>query len=76
MAKEHPDAGIFDGAVLRRLVSLTVDVIVHVVAVVVHDEEGKPRKDRYIKQIHFDPLGKLDAEIGRGATMHVKGGAA
>jgi type IV secretion system protein VirB11 len=76
MAKEHPDAGIFDSAVLRRLVSLTIDVIVHVVAVVVHDEDGKPRKDRFIKQIHFDPLGKLDAEIGRGATMHVKGGAA
>lgn len=72
MAKEHPDAGIFDSAVLRRLVSLTVDVIVHVVAVIVQDENGEPRKDRYIKQIHFDPLAKLDAEIGRGATMHVQ----
>ena len=28
----------------RRLVSLTIDVIVHVVAVVVHDEQGVPRK--------------------------------
>lgn len=75
MAKEHADAGIFDSAVLRRLVSLTIDVIVHVVAVVAHDETGQPRKDRYIKQIHFDPLAKLDAEIGRGATMHQGAGA-
>jgi len=50
-------------------------VIVHVVAVVAHDETGQPRKDRYIKQIHFDPLAKLDAEIGRGATMHQGAGA-
>jgi type IV secretion system protein VirB11 len=63
MAKEHPDAAIFDAAQLKRLVTLTLDVIVHVVAenVLV---DGQWVKRRYLRQVQFDPVAKLDNGIG------------
>jgi type IV secretion system protein VirB11 len=63
MAKEHADAGIFDAAQLKRLVALTIDVIVHVVAENVQID-GQWVKRRYLRQIQFDPVAKLDNEIG------------
>ena len=65
MCKEHPDAGIFDAASLKRLVTMTIDIVVHVsVELVFDDEGGAVRKDRYISEIGFDPVakGKLRAE--------------
>lgn len=75
MAKKHPDAAVFELKDLRRLVELTIDVIVHVISVKVRNASGDWEKVRYIKQVHFDPLAKLDAEIGRGATMHQRAAA-
>ena len=65
MCKEHPDAGIFDAASLKRLVTMTIDIVVHVsVELVFDDEGGAVRKDRYISEIGFDPVakGQLRAE--------------
>jgi type IV secretion system protein VirB11 len=70
MAKEHPDAAVFDSAALKRLVALTIDVIVHVVARNVYDSDGNPvRKERYVAEVHFDPVGKLIAQFG-AAQLH------
>jgi type IV secretion system protein VirB11 len=65
MAKEHPDAAVFDSAALKRLVALTLDVIVLVVARNVYDSDGNPvHKERYVAEVHFDPVGKLKAQFG------------
>ena len=56
MAKEHKDAAIFDAEGLKRLVRLTIDVIIHVRAEIVQGADGKPRKDRFVSEIHFDPV--------------------
>ncbi len=48
---------------IKRLVMLTLDIIVHVVAELV-EEDGKLVKRRYVRQIHFDPVHKLGLQIG------------
>lgn len=67
MAKEHPDASIFDAAGLKRLVRLTIDILVHVRAEVGADGV----KRRFVDEIYFDPIAKLrerfeERELVRG----------
>jgi type IV secretion system protein VirB11 len=70
MAKEHEQAAIYDADALKHLVALTIDVIVHVVAAVVFDAAGNPlRKERYVREVHFDPIAKLQARFG-DAQVH------
>jgi type IV secretion system protein VirB11 len=70
MAKEHDQAAIYDAEALKRLVALTIDVIVHVVAQTVFDADGNPaKKERFVAEVHFDPIGKLHARFGN-ATVH------
>jgi len=75
MAKEHEQAAIYDASELKRLVSLTIDVIIHVVCDVVYDDAGEPvRKERYVTEVSYDPAAKLMHRFG-GATIH-RGGQA
>lgn len=76
MAREHLQAASYSTAELHRTLALTIDVIVHVVAVPLNDGSAEPPKDRYIKQIHFNPLASLEEGIGHGATMHTERNAA
>jgi len=70
MAKEHEHAAIYDADSLKRLVALTIDVIVHVVAQTVYDAEGNAvRKERFVGEVHFDPIAKLVARFG-AAQVH------
>jgi type IV secretion system protein VirB11 len=70
MCKEHEQAAIYDATVLKRLVALTIDIIIHVVAKVAYDGGGKAiRKDRYVAEVHYDPIAKLVARFG-DATLH------
>ncbi|WP_424196593.1 P-type DNA transfer ATPase VirB11 (plasmid) [Ampullimonas aquatilis] len=67
MAKEHDHAQIYDADSLKRLIKLTIDVIIHIEVVRVYDEKGNPlRKDRFISEISFDPVGKLKEQFGEG----------
>ena len=69
MCKEHEQAAIYDAATLKRLVSLTIDVIVHVVARNQYDAQGHPtHKDRYVAEVQYDPIAKLVARFG-AATL-------
>ena len=69
MCKEHEQAAIYDAASLKRLVSLTIDVIVHVVAHNHYDVHGHPtHKERYVAEVHYDPIAKLMARFG-AATL-------
>lgn len=71
MAKEHQQAAIYDADALKRLVTLTIDVIVHVVAKNIYDEDGRPiRKERYVEEVHYDPIAKLETRFGQNARIH------
>jgi type IV secretion system protein VirB11 len=70
MAKEHEQAAIYDADSLKRLVALTIDVIIHVVAQTSYDENGIAiAKERYVGEVHFDPIAKLQARFG-DAKLH------
>lgn len=73
MAKEHEQASIYNADDLKRLITLTMDVLIHVVAEVIYSPDGTPlRKERYVSEVRFDPLAKMrqrfgNAELHRGA---------
>ncbi len=71
MCKEHEQAAIYDADALKRLVSLTIDVIVHVVARVAYDNEGNAlHKERYVAEVHYDPIAKLLTRFGDASLHH------
>lgn len=71
MCKEHEQAAIYDATALKRLVSLTIDVIIHVVAKNIYDDQGNPiRKERYVEEVHYDPVAKLVARFGDAKLHH------
>ncbi|RQR72590.1 MULTISPECIES: P-type DNA transfer ATPase VirB11 [unclassified Burkholderia] len=56
MAKEHPEAAAWDDAALKRLLFLTVDVVVHMESRPVFDAEGKQTCRRWgMTEVWFDP---------------------
>jgi type IV secretion system protein VirB11 len=61
MAKEHADAAIFDADGLKRLVRLTIDIIVHMRTEVSADDGTKAR---YVSEVHFDPIAKMADRFG------------
>jgi type IV secretion system protein VirB11 len=59
MSKEHPDAAMFTDEALKRLVSLTIDIIVHITAERIEDKSGQAiGVDRYVTQVSFNPAQK------------------
>jgi type IV secretion system protein VirB11 len=70
MCKEHDNAAIYDAAALKHLVTLTIDIIIHLLAQNHHDVHGQPViKERYVAEVHYDPIAKLIAQFGN-ATLH------
>ena len=70
MCKENEQAAIYDGPALKRLVTLTIDIIIHVVAKIVYDADGNAMfKDRFVAEVHYDPVDKLLTRFG-DATVH------
>lgn len=61
MARENERAAAYSEAGLRRLVLLTIDVIAHVTAEWIYDDDGQVvGKKRYMTQIYFDPFRKQE----------------
>jgi type IV secretion system protein VirB11 len=59
MAKEHPDAGTFTDEALKRLVSMTIDIIIHVTAEPIEGADGQVTGvERYVTQVSFNPGAK------------------
>jgi len=70
MCKEHEQAAAYDVPTLKRLVALTIDVILHVVARNQYDEAGRPlHKERYVAEVHYDPIAKLVARFGEATLV-------
>ena len=62
MSKEHPDAAMFTDEALKRLVSMTIDIIVHITAERIEDQDGQViGVDRYVTQVSFNPAQKFKA---------------
>lgn len=71
MCKEHPDAQTYTDMALKRLVALTIDIIVHVTARVVYDSQGNPtHKERFVTEVSYDPALKLNQRIGEAKLHH------
>jgi type IV secretion system protein VirB11 len=74
MCKEHPHAAIYDAEALKRLVALTIDVIIHIKVERIYTDDGTPlRKQRYVSEVSYDPAGKLSARFG-DARLYQAGG--
>ena len=72
MAKEHKDAGTYDSDALKRLITLTIDCVIHVVARI-EEVEGEMRKVRFVDEVHFDPVAKLESQVGDGHVVSARG---
>lgn len=76
MCKEHEDARIYDADALKRLVALTIDVIVHIRAERLFSATGEAvHKDRYVSEVMYDPIAKLEARFGKAMLAPKKGDA-
>ncbi len=70
MCKEHPNAANYDVDDLKRLVTLTIDVIVHIAVVrEVGNGGAEHTKRRYVSEVYYDPVAKFEARFG-AATVH------
>lgn len=74
MCKEHAQAGVYDAEALRRLVALTIDVIVHIKVERIYADDGAPlRKERYVAEVSYDPIAKLQHRFGASRLLHAGG---
>jgi type IV secretion system protein VirB11 len=75
MCREHEQAAIYDADALKRLFALTIDIVVHVIAESIYDDSGNPvRKERYVTEVHYDPIAKLVARFGDATLHHAEAG--
>jgi type IV secretion system protein VirB11 len=71
MAKEHQDAASASSADIKRLVSLTVDIFVHITARTIYSAAGVAvGVDRYVTEVAFDPTARLAQSVSEGGRLH------
>ena len=71
MAKEHADAAIFTDRALKRLVALTIDIVIHITCKKVYDPLGNiSGLERYVTEVEFDPARKIAMQVGEGTLHH------
>ncbi|WP_118182877.1 P-type DNA transfer ATPase VirB11 [Paraburkholderia phosphatilytica] len=59
MAKEHPEAAAYDDTALKRLLTLTIDIVAHMEAYPLYDEAGRQIGKRWgMTEVWFDPVRK------------------
>ncbi|MBY8605989.1 MAG: P-type DNA transfer ATPase VirB11 [Burkholderia sp.] len=64
MAKEHPEAGAWDIAALKRVLLLTIDVVAHMEAQPVLDSHGAQIGKRWaMTEVWFDPREKAGVAV-------------
>ncbi len=67
MAKEHPDASSATAKDIKTLVTLTVDVLLHITARTSYDASGVAcGVERYVTEVHYDPAARLAYTVGEG----------
>lgn len=67
MARENPEAATASAADIKRLVELTVDVILHITARPLRDAQGQPVGiQRHVTEVAYDPGRRLAHLAGAG----------
>lgn len=62
MAKEHPEAATYDETALKRLLTLTIDIVAHVAVYPLYDEAGEQIGKRWgMTEVWFDPVRRARA---------------
>jgi type IV secretion system protein VirB11 len=75
MAKENAEAATLSREEIKHLVSLTLDVVVHIKREMVLDASGKQSHYiRYVDEVHFDPWAKMTAQFGDLTVERAAGG--
>ena len=64
MCIQHPNSKQRNREEVMRLVRRLIPIIIHMIARVELDADGKPRYTRYVKGVHFDPVDRLVASYG------------
>lgn len=65
MAKEHPEAAVYQDAALKRLLFLTIDVVAHLEAVQVRNAQHVQTGKRWaMTEVWFDPTRKWESGFG------------
>jgi type IV secretion system protein VirB11 len=75
MAKENLEAATLSREEIKHLVSLTLDVVVHIKREMVMDASGEQSHYiRYVDEVHFDPWSKMTAQFGDLTVERAAGG--
>ena len=65
MIKENPEAAMLTRDEIKHLVTLTMDIVIHMTRRVVFDSNGmRIGVERYVDEVYFDPWAKLHASYG------------
>lgn len=65
MVKENGEAATLGREEIKHLVTLTMDVVIHMNRDIVYDEKGhRIGYDRYVDEVYFDPWAKSIARFG------------
>jgi type IV secretion system protein VirB11 len=65
MVKENAEAATLGREEIKHLVTLTLDVIIHMTREVIYDAEGQRiGYERYVDEVYFDPWAKMQARFG------------
>lgn len=71
MAKENSEAATLLREEIKHLVTLTIDVVIHVTRKVVFDNEGNATGyERFVDEVYFDPWAKMKAQFGDKSVPH------
>jgi type IV secretion system protein VirB11 len=69
MVKENAEAATLGREEIKHLVTLTLDVVIHITREVVYDAGGERiGYERYVDEVYFDPWAKIQARFGNRAT--------
>ena len=65
MVKENAEAATLGREEIKHLVTLTVDVVIHMTREVVYDAAGERiGYERFVDEVYFDPWAKMQARFG------------
>jgi type IV secretion system protein VirB11 len=77
MVKENHEAATLARAEIKHLVTLTMDIVIHITREAVYDASGQQvGYERYVDEVYFDPWAKREARFGERAVAGPAGSAA
>ncbi|MGL4576755.1 MAG: P-type DNA transfer ATPase VirB11 [Burkholderiaceae bacterium] len=70
MVKENHEAATLARTEIKHLVTLTIDVVIHITREALYDSDGQQiGYERYVDEVYFDPWAKRQARFGDRAVI-------